>query len=47
MAGRFAKPVYDGDELTIKIWVDGNEAQFVTETQRGELAISHGHCRFK
>lgn len=47
MEGRFAAPVFPGDDLTVKIWVDGDEAVFVTETQRGDEAISHGRCGFR
>jgi acyl dehydratase len=46
MEGRFSAPVYPGDDLTVKIWVEGEEAHFVTETQCGEVAISHGRCAF-
>jgi acyl dehydratase len=44
--GRFSKSVYPGDELTINIWVDGNEAKFQTLTQRGEVVIDHGKFTF-
>jgi acyl dehydratase len=46
MEGRFTRPVYPGDTLTVSMWVDGNEAVFRTETQRGEVAIDAGLCRF-
>lgn len=46
MEGRFAAPVFGGDTLTVKIWIEGNSAQFITETQRGDFAITHGSCRF-
>jgi acyl dehydratase len=47
MSGRFSKPVYPGDELTVKMWntADG-EAVYRTETQRGEVVIDSGLCRF-
>jgi acyl dehydratase len=45
--GRFSKPVFPGDSLTVKMWVDGNEAVFTTETQNGEIVIDAGHCVFK
>ena len=45
--GRFSKPVLPGDELTISIWVDGNEAQFRTERAPGEVVIDNGVCTFK
>lgn len=47
MEGRFTRPVYPGDTLTVSMWVDGNEAVFRTETQRGEVAIDAGLCRFR
>ena len=46
MEARFSKPVYPGDELTVKMWVDGNEAIFRTETHNGEVVIDQGRCTF-
>jgi acyl dehydratase len=46
MDGRFSKPVYPGDTLTVKMWVDGNEALFRTETQNGDVVIDQGRCTF-
>ncbi|HEY7107137.1 MAG TPA: MaoC/PaaZ C-terminal domain-containing protein [Acidimicrobiia bacterium] len=46
MDGRFSKPVYPGDVLTVKMWVDGNEAIFRTETQNGDVVIDQGLCTF-
>ena len=45
MEGRFSKPVFPGDSLTVKMWVDGSEAVFTTETQNGEIVIDAGRCR--
>ncbi|MHB8670305.1 MAG: MaoC/PaaZ C-terminal domain-containing protein [Acidimicrobiales bacterium] len=45
MEGRFSKPVFPGDTLTVSMWVDGDEALFRTETQRGEVVIDAGRCR--
>jgi acyl dehydratase len=48
MDGRFSRPVYPGDSLTVKMWMtdtDG-EAIYRTETQRGEVVIDSGLCRF-
>jgi acyl dehydratase len=48
MDGRFSRPVYPGDALTVKMWMtdtDG-EAIYRTETQRGEVVIDSGLCRF-
>jgi acyl dehydratase len=46
MDGRFSKPVYPGDILTVKMWVDGGEALFRTETQNGDVVIDQGRCTF-
>lgn len=42
MEGRFSKPVYPGDTLSVKMWVDGNEAVYVTETQNGDVVVDQG-----
>ena len=47
MEGRFSKPVYPGDTLTVSMWVDGDVAAFRTETQRGEVVIDAGRCTFQ
>ncbi len=44
--GRFSKPVYPGDALTVKMWVDGNEALFRTEVQNGDVVIDQGRATF-
>lgn len=46
MEGRFSKPVMPGDALTVKMWIDGNEALFYTETQNGDVVIDQGRCTF-
>ena len=46
MEGRFSKPVFPGDTLTVKMWVDGNEALFRTERQTGEVVIDQGRATF-
>ena len=46
MEGRFSKPVFPGDSLTVKIWVDGDEAVFRTENQDGDVVIDQGRCTF-
>jgi acyl dehydratase len=46
MDGRFSKPVYPGDTLSVKMWVDGTEALFRTETQNGDVVIDQGRCTF-
>jgi acyl dehydratase len=43
--GRFSASVYPGEELTIRIWVDGNSALFTTSV--GErVVIDQGLARF-
>ena len=46
MEGRFSKPVFPGDSLTVKMWIDGNQAVFYTETQNGDIVIDQGLCTF-
>jgi len=46
MDGRFSKPVFPGDELTVSIWVEGEEALFRTERAPGEVVLDSGVCRF-
>jgi acyl dehydratase len=45
MSGRFSKPVFPGDDLTIALWaLDDGEAFFQTSTQSGEVVIDAGRC---
>ncbi|MEX1006481.1 MAG: MaoC/PaaZ C-terminal domain-containing protein [Acidimicrobiia bacterium] len=46
MEARFSKPVYPGDALTVKMWIDGGEALFRTEVQNGDVVIDQGRCTF-
>lgn len=46
MEGRFSKPVLPGDALTVKMWVEGDEAVFTTETQGGAVVLDQGRCAF-
>jgi acyl dehydratase len=46
MEARFSKPVWPGDDLTISMWVDGNEVLFRTETQRGDVVIDQGRFTY-
>ena len=46
MEGRFSKPVFPGDTLTVSMWVNGNEAIFQTRTQNDEVVIDGGRCVF-
>ena len=51
MEGRFSKPVFPGDTLTVSMWIgegaDGNQAVFRTETQNNEVVIDAGLCTFQ
>jgi len=42
MAGRFSRPTYPGDTLTISIWDVGDGVRFRTDNQRGETVIDAG-----
>ena len=46
MEGRFSKPVFPGDTLTVKMWVDANSAVFYTETQNSDVVLDQGLCTF-
>ena len=46
MDGRFSKPVMPGDELTISMWVDGENCLFQTSNQDGAVVIDQGVMRF-
>ena len=46
MEGRFSKPVYPGDALTVSMWVDGNEAIFRTSVD-GTTVLDNGLCTFR
>ncbi len=46
MNSRFSKPVIPGDELTISMWVDGNNALFRTANQHGDIVIDQGEFQF-
>ena len=46
MNARFSKPVYPGDELTVSMWVEGNNALFKTTNQDGDVVIDQGRCAF-
>lgn len=45
--GRFSAPVYPGDELTIRIWADGEENRFQTTRSGGEVVIDNGRFRLR
>jgi len=42
LAGRFSRPTYPGDTLTVSIWVDDDVVRFRTDNQRGETVIDAG-----
>jgi acyl dehydratase len=42
MAGRFTKPVYPGDTLTVSMWTEGDRVLFRTRTQDSAVAIDRG-----
>ena len=46
MAGRFSKPVFPGESLTVSMWVNGGEALFRTTSSSGVVVIDQGRCRF-
>ncbi len=47
MDGRFSKPVYPGEALTVSMWIDGNECTFVTKNPASETVLDQGLMRFK
>ena len=42
MAGRFTRPTFPGDTLTVSIWADDDGVRFRTDNQRGETVIDGG-----
>jgi len=46
MYGRFSRPTYPGDTLTISIWVDGSTARFRADNQLGKTVMDAGACEF-
>lgn len=46
MAGRFSKPVFPGEALTISMWVDGTVCLFQTKNERGEVVLDQGRMTF-
>jgi acyl dehydratase len=46
MYGRFSKPVFPGETLTISMWVDGSECVFQTKNQDGNVVLDCGKARF-
>jgi len=46
MEGRFSKPVFPGETLTVRMWVDGDRAVFTTESSSDQVVIDRGSCTF-
>jgi acyl dehydratase len=46
MEGRFSKPVFPGESLTVRMWVESNRAVFTTESSSGQVVIDRGACEF-
>jgi len=46
MQGRFSKPVYPGDDLTVSMWVDGSTCTFQTKNQAGDVVLDQGQMTF-
>ncbi len=46
MEGRFSSPVFPGEALTIRMWVDGGAAVFQTIGDDGRVVLDAGRCAF-
>lgn len=46
MEGRFSKPVFPGDRLDTRIWVEGDEASFQVLANGERVVFDRGWCRF-
>ena len=46
MEGRFSKPVYPGEAVTVKMWVDGPTALFQTVNPAGDVVLDQGRFGF-
>jgi acyl dehydratase len=46
MEGRFSKPVFPGEAITVKMWVDGNTAVFQTVNANGDVVLDQGRFGF-
>jgi acyl dehydratase len=47
MEGRFSRPVFPGDQLTVQMWVDEGEAIFRTCNQHEAIVLDEGRCTFE
>lgn len=46
MEGRFSKPVFPGEAVTVRIWVDGQSAVFQTVNPSGDVVLDQGRFGF-
>lgn len=46
MSGRFSKPVFPGEAITVRIWADGRKALFQTVNPAGDVVLDHGRFGF-
>jgi acyl dehydratase len=46
MEGRFSKPVFPGEALTVAMWIDGNVCLFQTKNPTGEVVLDQGKMTF-
>jgi acyl dehydratase len=46
MEGRFSKPVFPGETLTVRMWVDGDSALFQTVNPAGDVVLDQGRFKF-
>jgi acyl dehydratase len=47
MSGRFSRPAYPGDTLTVSVWADAERATFITERAPGEAVLDQGTCTYR
>jgi acyl dehydratase len=47
MEGRFSKPVFPGEALTIAMWIEGRTCTFQTKNERGEVVLDAGRLTFE
>jgi acyl dehydratase len=44
---RFSSPVFPGEDLTVRMWVDGDQAVYQTQGSDGRVVIDAGLCSFE